>query len=230
MSVFGRVEVKRLGYGVRGGSSVFPLDGELNLPEDKYSHGLRRRVAEEIARNSFDEAVASVVKTTGGKVPKRQAEGLAVEIAQDFEAFYEGRGATFPEATWDPLVMSLDGKGIVMRQDSLREATRKVAEGERHKLKTRLSRGEKRNRKRMATVATVYSIEGQVRDAEAIMGLKEADDTHKPRTRNKRVWASVQREPQAVTEEVFQEALRRDPAKERPWVMLVTQGCSSSRI
>jgi hypothetical protein len=82
----------------------------------------------------------------------------------------------------------------------------------------------------MATVTTVYSIEGQVRNAEAIMGLKEADDTHKPRARNKRVWASVQRKLQAVTEEVFQEALRRDPAKERPWVMLVTQGCSSSRI
>ncbi len=62
----------------------------------------------------------------------------------------------------------------------------------------------------MATVATVYSIEGQARNAEAIMGLKEADDTHKPRARNKRVWASVEREPQAVTNEVFQEALRRD--------------------
>ena len=224
MSVFGLVEVQRLGYGVRGGSSLFPLDGELNLPEDKYSHGLRRRVAEEVARNSFDEVVVSVVKTTGGKVPKRQAEGLAAEIAQDFEAFYEGRGATLPEQTRDPLVMSLDGKGIVMRQDSLREATRKAAAGECHKLKTRLSRGEKRNRKRMATVATVYSIEGQVRNAEAIMGLKEADDPHKPRARNKRVWASVKRAPRAVTDEVFQEALRRDPAKERPWAMLVDGG------
>jgi hypothetical protein len=43
------------------------LDGEPNLPEDKYSHGLRRRVAEEVARILFDEAVVSVVKTTGGK-------------------------------------------------------------------------------------------------------------------------------------------------------------------
>jgi hypothetical protein len=85
---------------------------------------------------------------------------------------------------------------VSWRPDSLREATRKAA-GECHKLKTRLSRGEKRNRKRMATVATVYSIEGQVRNAEAIMGLKKADETHKPRARNKRVWASVEREPQA---------------------------------
>jgi hypothetical protein len=192
VSGFGPVEVQRLGYGVGGGSSLFPLDGELNLPEDKYSHGLRRRVAEEVGRISFDEAVVSVVKTTGGKVPKRQAEGLAAEIVQGFEAFYEGRGATLPEETRGyPLVMSLDGKGLVMRPDSLREATRKAAAGECHKLKTRLGRAEKRNRKRMATVATVYSIEGQVRNAEAIRGLKEADDTHKPRAQNKRGYGPV---------------------------------------
>jgi hypothetical protein len=55
-----------------------------------------------------------------------------------------------------------------------------------------------------------------VRNAEVITGLKEADDTHKPRARNKRGWTSVKRESRAVTDEVFQEALRRDPAKERP--------------
>jgi len=35
------------------------------------------------------------------------------------------------------------------------------------------------------------------------------------------VWASVERSPKQVTEEVFQEALRRDPNRERPWLMLV---------
>lgn len=221
MTLFGEVTVRRLGYGARGEGSVFPLDGELNLPRDSYSHGIRRRLAEEVARSSFDEAVLGLERTTGGKVPKRQAEALAAQVSQDFEAFYASRGSDEPEPTLDPLVMSLDGKGIVMRREDLREATRKAAEREQHKLKTRLSQGEKRNRKRMATVATVYSIEGQVRNAEAIMGLKEADDTHKPRARNKRVWASVQRAPQAVTEEVFAEALQRDPERRRLWVMLV---------
>ena len=89
--------------------------------------------------------------------------------------------------------MSLDGKGIVMRREDLREATRKAAEREQHKLKTRLSQGEKRNRKRMATVAALYSIERNVRGAESIMGIKaEQDPSPKPRARNKRVWASVQ--------------------------------------
>jgi hypothetical protein len=222
MSVFGEVDVNRLGYGLPGEQSLFPLDGELNLPLDKYSHGMRRRVGEEAARSSFDEAVGSVAKSTGGAVPKRQAEELVTEIAQDFEGFYQTREITVPEDTSDPLIMSLDGKGIVMRREGLREATRKAAEHEQHKLKTRLSAGEKRNRKRMATVATVYSIAPHHRTAEAIMGVdEETEKIPKPRPRNKRVWASVTRAAKTVTAEVFEEALRRDPNQQRPWVMLV---------
>jgi hypothetical protein len=50
-----------------------------------------------------------------------------------------------------------------------------------HKLKSRLSRGEKPNRKRMATVtaATVYNIELHIRAPEHIMGLEE-DPSPKP--------------------------------------------------
>jgi hypothetical protein len=222
MTLYGEVTVQRLGYSARGEESIFPLDGELNLPRDSYSHGLRRRLAEEVARSSFDEAVLSIERTTGGKVPKRQAERLAEEISQDFEAFYASRGSDRPKPTLDPLVMSLDGKGIVMRREDLREATKRAAEREQHKLKTRLSRGEKRNRKRMATVAAIYNIERHVRSAELIMGIEQPKEpSSKPRARNKRVWASVQRAPHEVTEEVFAEALRRDPERRRPWVMLV---------
>jgi len=49
----------------------------------------------------------------------------------------------------------------------------------------------------------------------------ETIERPKPRPRNKRVWASVARNSEVVTEEVFEEALRRDPGKLRPWVMLV---------
>ncbi|MCP4285210.1 MAG: ISKra4 family transposase, partial [Gammaproteobacteria bacterium] len=110
-----------------------------------------------------------------------------------------------------------------MRTEDLREATRKAAKRAKHKLKTRLSQGEKKNRKRMAMVATVYSIARHYRRPEAIMGLEEDqnDSTPRPRPRNKRVWASVERDPGKVTEELFEEAHRRDPEQKRPWVMLV---------
>jgi hypothetical protein len=158
----------------------------------------------------------------GARCGSRPAEALAAQVSQDFEAFYASRRSDEPEPTLDPLVISLDDKGIVMRREDLREATRKAAEREQHKLKTRLSQGEKRNRKRMATVAAIYSIERNVRGAESIMGIKaEQDPSPKPRARNKRVWASVQRAPQAVTEEVEAMAWRRNPERRRSWVMLV---------
>ncbi len=197
MSLFGEVTVKRMGYGARDKESVFPLDAQLNLPRDKYSHGLRQRVGEEVTKGSFDDAVSSVKRSTGGKVAKRQSQEIAVELSQDFEAFYDGGRSDGPEQTSDPLILSEDGKGIVMRTEDLREATRKAAQGAKHKLKTRLSQGEKKNRKRMAMVATVYSIARHYRRPEAIMGLEEDQDdsTPRPRARNKRVWASVERDP-----------------------------------
>jgi hypothetical protein len=108
----------------------------------------------------------------GARCGSRQAERLAGEISQDFEAFYASRGSDGAEPTLDLLVISLNGKGIVMRREDLREATKRAAEREQHKLKTRLSRGEKCNRKRMATVAALYSIERHVRSAELIMGIE----------------------------------------------------------
>ena len=220
MTLFGEVEVRRKGYGARGVCSVFALDAELNLPADNYSHGLHRRMSEEVSRHSFDDAVEQVDKTSGGKVPKRQAQTLAKEVSRDFEAFYEGRAMKEVEATPDPLVMSVDGKGVVMRPSGLREATRRAAERDTHKLKTRLCQGEKRNRKRMATVATVYSVAEHARTAQQIMGLDERDGAA-PRPRDKRVWASVKREMSQVIEEQFQEALRRAPNNQRPWAVLL---------
>jgi hypothetical protein len=54
--------------------------------------------------------------------------------------------------------------------------------------------------------------------------MKTEDDnvrTIRPPIRNKRVWASVERETGSVIEAAFEDALRRDPAQRRPWVVLV---------
>lgn len=222
MTLFGEVEIKRRGYSRYGLQALFPMDEQLNLPKDKYSHGLRQRVAENALKGSFDESVAVVAATTGGRVPKRQAEEIVVEMTQDFKAFYDARQANEPASTAELLILTLDGKGIVMRQESLREATQKAAEKEKGKGRARLAAGEKSNRKRMATVAAVYSIERHVRDAESIMKQeKTKEDKKKPKPQNKRVWASVKQDAVVVCEDVFQEALRRDPTNSCSWAVLV---------
>lgn len=121
------------------------------------------------------------------------------DIAQDFEAFYAQKRFIEPEKTKDLLVLSFDAKGIVMRHDSLRAATKKAAEEKEYKLQTRLSQGEKRHRKRMAQVATVYTVAPCMRTAESIMNKKRDNVTYlRPKIRNKRVWASVERDAETV--------------------------------
>src|SRR5437867_2901713 len=56
-TIFGEVQVRRLGYGAEGVDSLHPLDADLNLPSELYSHEVRRRVAEEVAQGSFAATV-----------------------------------------------------------------------------------------------------------------------------------------------------------------------------
>ena len=227
-SVFGKVCVERTGYSSRGYSSLFPKDAVLNLPEDSFSHGVRRLVAVEAARGSFEETVESVQRTTGIELGKRQAEELARKAACDFYAFYEAGCSEEALAAVKALplqVLSLDSKGIVMRHEDLKEATRLKAEATEHKLSKRVSRGEKRNAKRMATVAALYSIDEFVRKPEQVAGefapAQAAGTAQRPRPAAKRVWASLEKEQDEVIQDLIQAALERDPKKRKRWVGLV---------
>lgn len=222
MTLFGEVVVRRKGYSARGASSVFLLDEVLNLPGDKYSQGLREHIAYTVSKMSFDETVAGIERDTGGKVPKLQVERIAVALSQDFESYYE-QSPEGPETTQDLLIMTTDGKGIVMRPEALQEGTRKAAARAKPKLKTRLCRGEKSNRKRMATVAAIYTIAPHVRQAEDILGPKPVNGMPlvRPAPESKQVWASLEKDMAPVIDDLFQEALRRDPERKRKWIMLV---------
>ncbi|MGH3535947.1 MAG: hypothetical protein ACRDQG_14740 [Pseudonocardiaceae bacterium] len=154
-TVFGPVDVERFAYRHRGHENLHPTDATLNLPAERHSHGLRRWAAIEASRGSFDAAVDAIVRATGQQVGKRQVERLTRQAATDVDAFYASRSGLRAEPD-DVVVLSVDGKGIVMRPDSLRPATRRAAEASAPKLATRLSGGEKRGRKRMAELGAVY--------------------------------------------------------------------------
>ena len=85
-SIFGEVEVARAGYRAAGTPSLHPLD-VLNLPPEKYSLEVRRRVAIVAAKSSFDEGMKTLEGYTGAHVPKRQFEELVIRAAQDFRRF-----------------------------------------------------------------------------------------------------------------------------------------------
>lgn len=223
MTEFGEVQLDRKLYQAQGADALAPLDAAMELPDEKYSLTVRRIVAEQAARASFDEVVELVKKQSGAEVPKRQAEELAVRAARDFDEFYRSR-LLEPEDTDQLLVLSFDAKGIATLHRDLREATRKKAERSQRRLETRLTKGEKPNRKRMAEVATVYSIDAWPREVTDVLhGAHDAKEKaqRRPRPINKRVWASVEHAPERVIQDAFDEALRRDPNRRRRWVVLV---------
>ena len=223
MTPFGEVTANRMGYSAPGATSVFPLDKQLNLPLRTYSPAMQDRVALGVANDSYDKTVEQIDLHTGGHVPKRQAEVVAREYAQDFDGFYRQRQATeHYQAKEDFLILTLDGKGVVMLHEDLREETRRRAEESVHRLETRLSAGEKHNRKRMATVAAVYSVDAYPRAPEEIMD-KEAREQLPPAPKpvDKRVWASLEHSPAEVLDEMVAEGKRRDPTGKLTWVFLV---------
>ena len=221
-SLFGEVTVTRHGYNKRKTKSVFPLDAQLNLAKDQYSDGLRLQLAAQINHCAYDHAVEHIKGTTGGKIAKRQCLELVQDMAQDFEGYYQQNRYVKAEETNDLLVLTFDGKGIVMRPESLRACTKKKAQ-QAKKLNSRLSAGEKKDRKRMAQVASVYTVMPHQRSAESVMKMEEEAHVHTLRVpaRNKRVWASVKRDASDVIDEAFEEALQRDPNQDRAWVVVI---------
>jgi hypothetical protein len=232
-TVFGEVRVKRLGYGATGVESLHPLDAELNLPSEEYSLGVRRLAAEQAAQVSFEATVQALAQQTGTMVGKRQVEELVQRSAVDFDAFYAQSSPAAAEPSSSILAISADGKGVVMLPRDLREPTRKAAQGQVHKLAKRLSRGEKRNRKRMATVAAVYTVKPYVRTPEQVVRslapLHEAAPARPP-VEHKRVWASLEKTPEEVLEEAFCESLRRDPGRQKTWVALVDGNATQLKL
>jgi hypothetical protein len=221
-TLFGAVEVARLAYRHRGHANLCPADGGLNLPTERHSHGIRRLAAIEATRGSFEEAARAIGRQTGTAVGKRQVESLTARAAADVEDFYATRRPP-PAHRTDLLVISADGKGIVMRPDSLRPQTAAKAAAASTKLKTRLSKGEKRNRKRLAEVGAVYDLTPAPRTAGEVMAPHHEDEPPAavPTAKQKWVTASVVNDAAEVLNGVFDEAERRDPKHERTWVALV---------
>lgn len=109
--------------------------------------------------------------------------------------------------------------------EALREQTRSQAQNASGKLKTRLSKGEKTNRKRMAEIVTVYELEPEPRTAADILPDPDSPaapaPARRPKAKNKWLKASVTDDTRTVIAAMFAEADRRDPSHQRAWVALV---------
>jgi len=204
-TIFGPVEIHRMGYSCDGAPSIYPLDRALALPARSFSYELQRRLVKAAVQNPFLESVQTIAELTGVSVSKRSLEEILPDAAQDFDAFYRQRSAA--HATGSILVAAVDGKGIPMVKPGAAQLT------------ARLTKGQKANKKRMATVATVFTRAPWVRTPQQVieslfpMGHRTSADAPAPRPENKRVWASLLKGKTAVIQEVAEEMDRRDPSR-----------------
>jgi hypothetical protein len=202
-TVFGTVELVRMGYSRPGAPSIFPLDKAMALPARSFSYELQRRLIKAAVQNPFLESVQTIAELTGVAVSKRSLEELLPDAAQDFDAFYQQRSVATPAGSI--LVAAVDGKGIPMVKPCSALP------------RPRLTKGQKANKKRMATVATVFTRTPWVRTPQQVIESlfptsrpASGETPPPPRPENKRVWASLLKGKTAVIQEVAEEMDRRD--------------------
>jgi hypothetical protein len=223
-TLFGTIKIERVGYSSRNVGSLFPKDGQLNLPNESYSFSLQKLLVYEVIKGSFGEAVETIKRLIGIIIPLKQAEKIVLEAAKDFYNFYD-RSVSTAHFQDNLLIITLDGKGVVIRSEDLRLATRKKADNNTHKMQQRLSPGEKRNSKRMAAVASVYLVKPFVRTpfevANELFDERNEKKRKRPKPSFKRVWASLELSFETIVCNMFAEAINRDPKKDKEWIALV---------
>ncbi len=216
LTVFGTLVLHRLAYHAAEAASIHPLDEQAQLPERTFSYEVQRRLAIGMIQGPYHEALGRVHESTGLTVSKRSAEGILRDVARDFDAFYEGRNRSLPppSKTGAILVAGVDCKGVPMvhPEEDLRVVTR--------------GKNERDNKKRMATVAAVFTQEPRVRTPEEVVeslfrkrpSLVPRDDeapARWPGPEHKRVWASLLKTKDDVFAEVAHELHQRDPKRKK---------------
>ena len=231
-TTFGPVRVSRTAYSGRSQTSLHPVDADLNLPANAFSHEVQRLGTLGAVQLSYERAAEFLRKSTGAHVAKRQLESIVSSAAVDFDSFYELRRwcPDLLKETGPFLVLSFDQKGIVVKHHELRAKTRRIAEGSRPRIRAVNKRNGKkrwRGKKRMATVGVVYSIQPDHRTpTDVVRGLrrltvKTGRHQRTVQAEHKRVLASLERTAQEVISDGFSEALSRDPHQGKTWFVLV---------
>lgn len=189
VSVFGVFNIERFVYGTREGQKIesVPLDARLQLPASVYSYVLQDWSQGLCVESAFNPVTKTLQRLLRLDLGVDSLERTNVQMAAEVDHFRDQRPLPAPEEEGEIFVASADGKGIVMRRSADDPAPTA------HRTK-----GEKASQKRMATVATVYSVDRYVRTPEEVLAALFRDDhdqplPQRPKPQHKQVWASLPR-------------------------------------
>lgn len=215
VSIFGEFLLSRTVYGSREGQKIdfVPLDNRLQLPAGSFSYVLQDWDQNLCVEESFGNAATVIGRILGLRQHVDSLERMNQHMADGVGSYRDNRPMPQPEDEGDVLVVSADGKGVVMRgADQPRPAHRK--------------KGDQASRKRMAIVGAAYTIDRYVRTPEDVVAALFRDGpvpaaVDRPVPRHKHVWASlpglVDGEETAAVDIVYPWLLNEVVERNRGW-------------
>lgn len=193
VSVFGELSISRYVYGTRETQKheVVPADALLGLPDSEFSYVLQDWDQSFCVEDSYEESRGKVEKILGIGQSVRSLEQMSVSVAESVPAFQESAPKPPAAEEGSILVMTADGKGVPMRRDAGQDPPA---------IRGRRKKGEKANKKRMACVGGVYTIDPFVRTPEDVVDevLRDARKPDRPRPCHKQLRAELTREIDGV--------------------------------
>ena len=118
LSIFGELIVPRWVYGTREGQAIVwsPLDAAVGLPAGENSYVLEDWLQRLCIHEAFGESVESLRAWLGTTVSVRTAEDMNRNMSVYVEDFRVHQGAPPADEEHELLVVTADGKGVVMRR------------------------------------------------------------------------------------------------------------------
>lgn len=220
LSIFGSIPVVRVCYG-HDRVEAAPLDARLHLPRRQYSYLFQQWLGLFVVGDAHAEAIKKLATILGVEIAVKASEDLNREQGSDVEPFQNHLPT--PEATEEGpiLVVTADCKGVPLVRKALPpdETTGTQLPASANQ---RRGKGEKANKKKMAAVGAVYTIDPFVRTADEVIDevMRENAAKRRPKPTHKRVRAELLVGKVALFIWLAEEVIRRNPAGIKPLIFL----------
>lgn len=188
-SIFGPFTLTRYVYGTREGQRIgfVPLDARLNLPESELSYVLQDWAGTLCVEHAFARTAQTLDTILGLSLSVDSLERMSRAMAESVAEFRNSLETPPVKEEGEILVTTADGKGIPMRRPA-----------DQRPVGARRKKGEKANKKQMATLGCVYTVDAKHRTAEDVVAALfrenaacRPSESCEPVARHKRVWSSL---------------------------------------
>jgi len=188
-SIFGPFELSRFVYGTREGQRIefVPLDARLELPESEFSYVLQDWAGTHFVEEAFDRSAETLGRILGFSLSVDSLERMSRKMAESVADFRQSLPKPPADEEGEILVATADGKGIPMRRPA-----------DQRPVGARRRKGEKANKKQMATLGCVYTVDPKHRTAADVVEalfrervVRQPKETAEPVAQHKRLCSSL---------------------------------------